>query len=330
MKRPYIALVIVPVVLITAYLFWPRTPLEAAHGAERKVAVWNRLAQVREPVATLSYGEKVGILERRKENTRVRTASGAEGWIDQKYLMPAALWQRGLDLRARAATLKPQARAATKVATNVRAEPGREGPRLYQFSGGVNVDVLARQIVEFTPPPPAAGAQPAQAETPVESGTGAVSAAFPEKRREDWLLVRGVGGDGEIAGWVLGRFVAPDYPAPLRDYAGGIRFVAWFELTATPSAAGPRPTYVAAGVIGPEGQPCDFTLIRVYTWNPRRLRYETAYVEGRLCGRLPLEVRRSADTTQEASFRFVNATPRKGDEPREYRAKQNVVRRTRK
>lgn len=323
MKRVLMVIAVVSLMGMVAYRMRPKPPLEAGYCANRKVSLWNRLAQVREPVATLSYGQKVGIVERRKEHLRVRTENGAEGWMDQKYLMSEELWQRGQELRWKAAALKPQARGTTKVATNVRVEPGRAGARLYQFSGGVQVEVLARQTVEWMPP---ASPSTVEADAPSESGTGAVTAAFPEKRREDWLLVRGIGADGAIAGWILGRFLAMDYPAPLRDYAAGIRFVAWYELTATLSAEGPRATYLAAGVDGPEGQPCDFTLLRVYTWNPKRLRYETAYVESFLCGRLPVEVQRSADIQQEASFRFTNAA-KKGYEVREYRSGHNVVRR---
>lgn len=323
MKRILIGTVLVLAVAGGVYFLRQEPALEKAHCAERKVSLWNRVAQVREPVATLIYGEEVSILQRRRENFFVRTARGAEGWIDEKYLMPPELWLRGMEVRAKAAGMKSQARATTKVATNVRSEPGRTGPKLFQFSSGASLDVLARQVVEWTPP--ATASAPAEAETPLESGTGAISAAFPEKRYEDWLLVRGTGGEGQIAGWVLARFLALDYPSALRDYAGGIRFLAWFELTATPSAEGPRPTYLAVGVDGAEGQSCDFTLLRVYSWNPKRRRYETAYVEGALCGSLPVEVRRSADLQLEATFRFANNS-KKGLEQREYRTRQNVVR----
>lgn len=325
MKRVLIVVVLVSLGAAAWFLARPKPLVGAVYCAERKVTIWNRVAQVREPVATVVYGDRLGVIERRGANVRVRAANGAEGWIDQKYLMSDELWQRGQELRGRAAQLKPQALGTTKVATNVRAEPGRDGAKLYRFSADVKVEVLERKIAEWSQPAGGAGERDAA----TESGTGTVSSAFPEKRNEDWLFVRGVGADGEIAGWVLGRFLAMDYPAPLRDYASGIRFVAWFELTATLSPEGPRPTYVAFGVDGPEGDSCDFTLLRVYSWNPRRARYETAYVEGALCGRLPVEVQRSADVQKEAFFRFTNVL-KKGEEARAYRSFQNVVRRVRK
>lgn len=326
MKRVLIALVAVSGIVAGVFFLRPQPVLETAYCSERKVSLWNRVAQVRESLVTLSYGEKLSIVERRREQVRVRTESGVEGWIDQKYLMTPDLWQRGLELRRTAASRTPYASGATKVATNVRAEPGREGPRLYQFSADVRVEIVQRKVVEWTPPSPN---KPATETEPTESGTGTVSAAFPEKRSEDWVLVRGTGPDGEIAGWVLGRFLAMNYPAPLRDYASGLRFLAWYELTATQTPEGPQPTWLAFGTNGPEGQSCDFDLLRVYTWNPKRTRYETAYVEGALCGRLPVDVQPSKDMQQEAFFSFTNRLL-KGEERREYRSRQNVVRRVRK
>jgi hypothetical protein len=134
-----------------------------------------------------------------------------------------------------------------------------------------------------------------------------------------------------VAGWVLGRFLTPDYPQALRDYAGVNRFVAWFRLADRPSELGPRPTWLAAGTTGPEGQACDFILLRVYTWNARRARYETAYVESNLCGKLPVRVKPAAkdDAQGRASFTFSAVGRRGQDELREYTLRQNIVRRVR-
>jgi hypothetical protein len=311
---------------------WLREPVrETAYAAERGATVWSRVAAVREPVAALKYGERVEILERRKEQVRVRTAAGFTGWMDERRLMTPELWQRGVELRQKAAGMTTQARAVTKVAANVRAEPGRDGPRIYQFGADVRVEILARAVMEWVPPPSHAGVaaatDPAGAAAGEKEEPGESSVAPPEpvKRNEDWLLVRGMGEDGEVAGWVVGRFLAMSYPPPLRDLAAGIRFTAWYELAQTPTAAGPQPTYLGVGVMGGEGQPCDFTLLRVYSWNPKRARYETAFVESHFCAQWPVQVHPAAEAA-EGSFRFV-AQGRRGEEQREYRMRQNVVRR---
>ena len=67
--------------------------------------------------------------------------------------------------------------------------------------------------------------------------------------------------------------------------------MAWFELNRVPDGSGGEaPQYLVAGSHGGEGGPCDFTMLRVYTWGKARKRYETAYVESDLCGRLPIRI----------------------------------------
>lgn len=293
-------------------------PLGQAYVLTPKTAVWSRLAVVREALAELHYGEKLDVLERREEHVRVRTASGVTGWIEARHLMSPETWQRAVALRDEAAKLPLQASGTSKVRSNVRLEPGRGGPRIFQFLSDTKVEIVGRRVAEWT--------QASQGED--EEGS-----APPQVRKEDWLLVRGISEDGwEVAGWVLGRFLAPDYPEALRDYAGQNRFVAWFRLADTLSESGPRPTWLAAGTTGPEGQACDFTLLRVYTWNAKRARYETAYVESNLCGSLPVRVTAAApgDRQGRASFSFSAAGRGGQDDTRQYQLRQNIVRRVRK
>lgn len=295
-------------------------PAEHVYVLTPKTAVWSRLAVVREALAELQYGERLEVLERRVEHARVRTAQGVTGWIELRHLMPEETWQRAAALREEAGRLAVQARGTTKVRTNVRLQPGREGTVIFQFLPETKVEIVARRVAEWNPPSKAAAAEEGEA-------------GEPAARREDWLLVRGPAGERrEVAGWVLGRFLTPEYPEALRDYAGVNRFVAWFRLADTQTESGPRPTWLAAGVSGPEGQACDFTLLRVYTWNAARARYETAFVESNLCGKLPIRVTPAAagDAQGRASFAFSAEGRRGEDEPREYTLRQNVVRRVRK
>jgi hypothetical protein len=289
--------------------------LEQAYIRGRNISAWNRLAQVREAVATLRYGELVDVLERRGESVRIRTPQGAEGWVSERNLMPAESWQKAAQLVEQARAMPVQARGRTKVLSNIRAEPGREAPRIIQVSAGIPVEVLARAVAEWKP---ASG----------EDGQGSSAASARKEsgpRLEDWALVRANDAEaGEIAGWVLGRFVEPDLPDPLRDLGAGIRWMAWFELDRVADAGHEKGQFLGVGITGPEGQPCDFTALRVYTWHLNRHRYETAYVENNLCGRLPVGVTPGAET----AFYF-SATGRAGPEQREYRFRQNMVRRLR-
>jgi hypothetical protein len=111
----------------------------------------------------------------------------------------------------------------------------------------------------------------------------------------------------------------------VKDYASSadLRVIAWFELNRVPDGnGGEAPQYLVAGSRGAEGRDCDFTMLRVYTWGKARKRYETAYVESDVCGRLPIRVS-NAEKGPEFQFTDEN-TP---DGQRIYEMVQTVVRR---
>jgi len=330
-------LVAVPLLCLVTFVAWalrPRhTKLGEAFVSERSVTMWSGVAQVRQPLGTLHYGERVDILGKRNDNLKIRTASGAIGWIDNRYLMEPALWQRSVKLLDSVRGMPVQARGRTKVATNLRVEPGRTEPRLYQFGRGVPLEIVGRAVADWVQ------VTDERESSPQPEGT----------KKEDWFLVRGLAtrppgettaravdtstttqpGDQTvpIAGWVIARFVELDLPDPVREgvSSANIRPLAWFELNRVPDPSGDKPQYLVAGVHGPEGQPCDFTTLRVYTWNPRKSRYETAFIENDLCGALPIRV--GLGPKDEPEFRFREMDGEKLE--RTYRLMQTVVRRIR-
>ncbi len=291
---------------------------EEAYVGERNLTIWSRLAQVREPVATLRYGERVAVLVRKNDQVQLRTAAGTIGWTEQRFLLDAALWRRATELRERVRQLPLQARGRTRVLTNVRIEPGRAAPRLFQFGHGVALEILERKVAEVS----LAGEELAPQNVPGEAPPEA-----REVKKEDWVLVRGSMEDvGQVAGWVLRRFIEYDVPQEIADYGSGFRFVAWFELNRVADGATTKPQFLAAGVQGGDGQPCDFTLLRVYTWESSSQRYQTAYVQSNLCGRFPIRAEPATAPGGDARFSFI-AAGKRGDEPRAYRIHQTTVRR---
>lgn len=127
-----------------------------------------------------------------------------------------------------------------------------------------------------------------------------------------------------VAGWVLARFIELEPPEPIPDYsnAAGMHVVAWVVLNTAADSSGAKPQYLVAGARGGEGQPCDFTLLRAYTWGAGRQRYETAYVENNLCGKLPILVRQTASGPE---FSFAEGDQSSGQ--RVYRMRQAMIRR---
>jgi hypothetical protein len=335
MKRKLlIAVPLLALVALTAWFFRPkRESLGEAFVSEKTVTLWSSMAQVREPLGVLRYGERVDTLAKHNDFVKVRTGAGVVGWIDSRLLMDPALWQRSAALLKKAGTYPVQGIGRTKVATNVRVEPGRTSPRLYQFGRGVPVEILSHATAEW-----------------VQSSDEKDSGDEQETKKEDWYLIRGLavrppsettarsavpqtttqGGDQSvpIAGWVIARFLELDVPEAVREgaNAANLRPMAWFELNRVDDPADPsgsRAQYLLAASRGSEAATCDFSVLRVYTWNRNKTRYETAYIENDLCGKMPIRTDKSVSGQPE--FHFYN-----GDDPqheRRYRLIQTVVRR---
>jgi hypothetical protein len=293
---------------------------EIAYAGNRHVTLMSTTAQVRSPVVTVSFGDRLEVLERFQDQVKVRTTTGLTGWINERDLLSSDLWQKARDLDNRTAGMPATARGHTRVLTNLRIAPGRDTPRVRQLAKSVPLELYERRPTEVP-----ASATIAKASDPEEG-----AAEPPVSKKEDWWLVRAHSGDEqEISGWMLGRFVSLDVPAPLPDYASsaGMRIVGWYELNRVKDSSGnARPQYLVLGARGPEGQPCDFTMLRVYTWGIQRQRYETAFVDSKVCGKLPINLTRSAPPAADAQFTFQDPSERDPEE-RIYRMHQTIVRR---
>jgi hypothetical protein len=332
-----------------------------AYAGEPNVTVWNTTAQVKQSVATMHWGDQIEILDHTGRQTQVRTLSGVVGWVDSHSLLDSAIWQREAHLLTQIHSMPVQAPGRTKVFTNLRADPGRDATRIYQLPGGVPVSILARAVADAAPAPAKASSQPpagqdegpkredwllvsvvpSNAASNANSSTGAPfdSGGDSAKANQAYLVT---GNDASnqprtssqaipsLAGWVLGRFVELDLPPTLRDYAtsAGMHPVAWFVLDRVKSASGDKPQYLVAGTHGGEGQPCDFTLLRVYTWGAANQRYETAFVESDFCGSFPIRVGKQIGTGA-PEFRFSGLTENEPMQERVYVMRQTVVRRVR-
>jgi hypothetical protein len=67
-------------------------------------------------------------------------------------------------------------------------------------------------------------------------------------------------------------------------------------------------------------------MLRVYTWGKQRERYETAFVESGLCGKLPVRITQPASSEGDTTFAFADIGGGKTEE-RTYRMHQTIVRR---
>jgi len=165
--------------------------------------------------------------------------------------------------------------------TNLHITPGRETEHLYQLSTGAKVSILKRGTAEkqigVVPVPSA------------KSGAKGTAPAGPVL--EDWWLVRDSQGR---AGWVLSRMVDVDAPLEIAQYAEGQRLVAFFalnEVQDSDKGVEKKVTQYLCLLTEPhDGLPYDYDQARVFTWNTKKHRYETAYRERGLNGVLPITI----------------------------------------
>lgn len=116
---------------------------------------------------------------------------------------------------------------------------------------------------------------------------------------EDWWLCRDSQGH---TGWLLGRRMDVDVPDDLTKYSEGQRIVGAYVLATVhdpdidqTQAGGNIKEYVTVLSAPHDGLPYDFDQIRVYTWNLKKHRYETAFRERDIEGFLPVTVTTASD-----------------------------------
>lgn len=333
MRKLLISIVILAAVLIVAFLWrheeqQPAPVYETARAKTNHVTVWSSTAQVREPVAHLNFGERVDVLQRDATNTQVRTPAGVSGWVENGQLISQDLWRQGTELSIHAGQMPIQASGHTRVPANLHLDAGRGAPMLIELSRDIRLQMLERRAI--APDSSAASKNGASAGSSSKRPNATGYRVKASSDFEEWWLVRAEVKDiGPVTGWALGHFIAPDAPEPLPDYstAANMRLVAWFTLNRVSNDnGGERPQYLAAGLRSGEGGEYDFSLLRVYTWGTKRQRYETAYVEDKLRGKLPIRVTSATSIGGDSEFRFANAGA-DGNTEFVYQMKQTSIRR---
>lgn len=148
---------------------------------------------------------------------------------------------------------------------------------------------------EYKGKPPAPATQPAKKPvveklSPKERAKEeTLLATAPTVPMEDWWLVRD---SQNHAGWVLARMLDVDVPLEIAQYAEGQRIIAFFPLTTVHDSSENKdePYYLVLLSEPKDGMPFDYNQVRVFSWNLRKHRYETAYRDRNIFGLLPVSV----------------------------------------
>lgn len=262
---------------------------EYAYVSFPEAALRDRVAPVYNKTGTVHNGERVVVLERMQNRrfVRVRTSRGEEGWIQERYLTDQKTFDLLQHLADQYKDAPAQAVAVTKRQTNLHAIPGRKTEHLYQLAENQKVDVLRRETADRNAPAPSAQPKADKKEAESEPSTGDEEVTAKPGQApalEDWWLVRDA---QKHIGWALGSLLYVDIPTDVATYAEGHRISAFFVLDQVQDGDNSVPEYLVLLTENHDGLPYDFDQARVFTWNARRHRYETAFLQRGLSGFLP-------------------------------------------
>src|SRR5262252_10417458 len=122
--------------------------LEVAYVSAPQATLRDQVAAIYNRVGTVKNGERVDVIDRDRRFARVRTSSGLEGWVEQRYLVDQKTFD-GFEQLARENRGDPaQASGLLRHETNLHITPGRETEHLYQLASGAKVSILKRDVAE--------------------------------------------------------------------------------------------------------------------------------------------------------------------------------------
>lgn len=307
-------------VLLAGCSHFQRKPADKyVYLTARQASLRDRVAAVSNRTGMAQNGEKLVVLERARRWVKVRTPGGQVGWVEEKLTADQATADRFAKLRQQNAHDPIVATATARDEVYLHAAPGRETEHFFLLAEGEPLSLIRRATVAKPLPPGTQAARPESHALPVSARVGkgsktapAASAASqpegpPPPAMEDWWLVRDKSGD---VGWIYSRMIDVTAPDALARYSEGQRIVGAYKLADVEDPDSgvlnngqivtSIPEYVT--VLSPfkAGLPYDFNQVRVFTWNLRKHRYETAFREKNIAGYLPVDLALQKDPYSKA------------------------------
>src|ERR1700727_1800900 len=270
---------------------------EMVYVVAKQTYLRDRVAAVSNRVALVTNGEPLEVVEHGRRCLRTKTSKGEVGWIEDHMVIDQATYDQFAALQQQHAHDPVVATAVLRDDLYLHVKPGRETDRFYLLPENDKLQLLIRASVPKPAPPqgmlpaphPTAGAKGKKAGT---AGAKAPLPGEPTVPMEDWWLVRDSHGQ---VGWMLARRLDVDVPDEIAGYSEGQKIVGAYVLTKVYDAESSFPNqmvpeYVSVKNAYKDGLPYDFDQVRVFTWNVKKHRYETAYRQRNLHGLLPVSV----------------------------------------
>ncbi len=303
---------------------------EDVYVTAKQAFLRDRVAAVSNRTGEVSNGQKLAVLGHQRRFLHVRAPNGQEGWIEEKLTADQGVADQFDTLRQQHLHDGIVASAVTRDEVYLHLTPGRETVHFYRLPENESLSLLLRATVPKAAPPglvsaaghpsaaklPVRDSGPAQTTPDAAAGNAEGTAGGPAQPvMEDWWLARDSKGN---TGWVYARMVDVAEPDTLARYAEGQRIVGAYVLTHVDDPESnivnngqpvtSIPEYVT--VLSPfkAGLPYDFNQVRVFIWNVKKHRYETAYREHNIAGYLPVKISMEKDPYNKDAH-FVNALP---------------------
>jgi SH3-like domain-containing protein len=293
---------------------------EMVYVVAKQTYLRDRVAAVSNRVALVSNGEALEVIEHGRRFLKVKTSKGEVGWIEDHMVIDQAAYDQFAALGQQHAHDPVVATAVLRDDLYLHVKPGRETDRFYLLPENEKLQLLIRASVPKPAPPqgllpaphPAAGTKGKKGGS---SGAKASLPGEPAVPMEDWWLVRDSRGQ---VGWMLSRRLDVDVPDEIAGYSEGQKIVGAYVLTKVYDSESSLPDkmvpeYVSVTNAYKDGLPYDFDQVRVFTWNVKKHRYETAYRQRNLEGYLPVKVSQ-AKNAQGQSVPEFSITVAGGDE----------------
>jgi len=255
----------------------PEPTLDQATVVAKNASLRQRSSSTSRTLRTLDPGARVEVLERQNNWYRVRYGTDVQGWMEESTVVTNATKERIRSLVAASKNEPSQNTGVLREEANFRIEPGRTSSIIRKLEPGTKVEVLERAT---TPRP------------------GSDSSS------DVWLKVRP---SPTEVGWVIANLLDFDIPAEVAPYSESYTYSAVKAVNQVQDPlAGPMNWYVVGERRSGLDPHLDFEGIRVFTWNQKKHRYETAFRLNKLRGIYPLEVSQDAG---KPTFRVYQLLP---------------------
>jgi SH3-like domain-containing protein len=310
----------------------PLKKAEMMYVSAPQANVRDRVSTVYNKVATVYEGDAVEVIEKQKRFVHVKTKDGKDGWLEERYMVGQDVYDGFEKLKAENTKTQVEAHGTARAELNIHLTAARDSDHLYQMKEGEKLEVLNKASAEKNPGAPKARpivskGPVKKAENPPPAGTKKAAAEEEEPpAMEDWWLIRDSQGH---VGWVLGRMVDIDVPVDVAQYAEGQRITGYFILNTIQDGDKQVPQYLVLMSAPKDGLPYDYDSIRVFSWDVKRHRYETAYRERNIWGVYPVTsgMENFGKEGNEPVFTIRVKDDTGAIVPREFRMIQPVVRR---